>query len=89
MVTPVSARHGANVILGRELYELFMTDMRINSSVWTSVDDGVVTLGGTLPNGVERQRITDRIRELAGVNQVKDGPTDVTPAVALSARDQP
>jgi hypothetical protein len=88
MTAPVSVGQTANWAVGHEIYELFIADAKINSSVWTSVDNGVVTLGGTLPSGVERRRITDRIRELAGVNQVKDGPNDATPALALSARDQ-
>ncbi len=72
MIATESDRQAANIVISREIYELWMADARINSSVWTSVDDGVVTLGGTLPYGVERQRIGDRIRELPGVNQVKD-----------------
>jgi hypothetical protein len=84
---PVSERRTANLTAGHEIYELFMTDMRINSMSAT-VDEGVVTLHGTRPNGIERQSINDRILELPGVNQVKDELGGVTPTLAQSAGDQ-
>ena len=60
------------MVVGREIFDLFVADTRIDYCLSAGVDDGVVTLSGTSPFRVERQRVTDRIWELAGVTQVRD-----------------
>ena len=73
-VTNVSARQADNILVAKEISEMWMMDKQLSraSSISASVNEGVVTLGGELPNGVERQRINDRMGELAGVNRVQD-----------------
>jgi len=88
MAAPVSERQAANVIISREIYAMWMADTQINyGTLWASVDDGVVTLRGTLPSGVERQRLNDRISELAGVTQVKNEVGDGPPTPPQTTRD--
>lgn len=85
VVAPVSARVAANKIVGHEIFEMFMADKSLNY-LSASVNNGVVTLRGTVPNEAERQKIDDQMRELAGVNQVKDELADLSsplPAVAV------
>jgi len=73
-----------------EMFAMLMADMRITYSLSASVDKwGAVRLGGTSWNGLERQRLVDRMWELPGVTAVKDsGGLDVAHTVAGgSARD--
>lgn len=87
-ITPVSAQSTSNALVSREIYAMWMADTQINySTLWASVDDGVVTLRGTLPNGAERQRLNDRISELAGVTQVKNEVGDGPPTQLQTTRD--
>jgi hypothetical protein len=72
IVAPGSEREAANQAVGNEIFNLFMTDTSINYLLRASVDNGVVTLIGASSNRLERQRVVDRVWELAGVNQVKD-----------------
>ena len=71
-IEPASESRTANMVVGREIFDLFVADTRIDYCLSAGVDDGVVTLSGTSPFRVERQRVTDRIWELAGVTQVRD-----------------
>lgn len=93
-VTLLSERQAANVVVGREIFDMMMADRNINYSLSASlnngvVNNGVVTLGGTSSSKVERQRIVDRMWELAGVTQVKDelgrdlAPTTAQPTVVV------
>jgi hypothetical protein len=67
----VSERQAANIAVGRALYEMFLNDGRYSHSMVASVDDGVVTLTGILPSGLERKKLSDRIRALPGVKKVQ------------------
>jgi hypothetical protein len=71
-IEPASESRTANTILVREIFDLFMADTRIDYCLSAGVDGGVVTLGGTSPFRVERQRVTDQIWDLSGVSQVRD-----------------
>jgi hypothetical protein len=86
-VGPASERQAADRVIGKEIYDMCMADKKIHSSMWASVDQGVVTLHGRLPNGAERQRIIDRITGLPGVNQVNYITGDVAPTAAQIAGD--
>lgn len=52
---------------------MMLADKSYNYPLSASVDKwGVVRLGGTSINGIERQRMVDRMWELPGVTGVKD-----------------
>ena len=72
VVAAVSARQAANVVVGNEIFYMFLADTSTDCSLTAMVDKGVVTLGGVSFVGVERQSIIDQTWELAGVNQVQN-----------------
>lgn len=68
-----SESNAVNRVIGREIFKMFMADKNISYSLGASVNDaGLVALNGTSSDGVERQRIVDRMWELDGVKQVKN-----------------
>ena len=89
--TPVamtaSESHAVNRVVGKEIFDMFMADAGINYNLGATVNNaGLVTLNGTSSNGVERQRVVDRMWELDGVNQVKNAQgVDVAPTPAPKA----
>ena len=72
IVQPVSARRTANIVVGNEIFNMFMTETNVNNGLTASVNNGVVTLSDPLSDKSERQTTVNQISELAGVNQVKD-----------------
>ena len=82
-----SESHAVNRVVGREIFDMFMADAGINYNLGATVNNaGLVTLNGTSSNGVERQRVVDRMWELDGVNQVKNAQgVDVAPTPAPKA----
>ena len=89
VAAPISRSGAANVIVGHEIYEMFLADTRIDYGLGAGVDKGVVTLRGTSFNGTERQRIVDGIWELNGVDEVKDKHgVDVAPTLARNTAGQ-
>jgi osmotically-inducible protein OsmY len=83
--TADSERRMANRVVGHEIFEMMVADKSLNY-MSASVNDGVVTLRGTVPNEIERKRINDRMLELAGVNHVQDELADLSspyPAIAV------
>ena len=64
-------RKTENVIVGREMFKLFMTTT--NKCYLSAISsNGVVILGGDAFGGNERQRLADQVWQLPGVNQVRD-----------------
>jgi hypothetical protein len=95
IATPVSERQAADQVINHEIFEMYLTDKSYRFSRVITVSDGVVTLYSPMNNNVEQhpdsayqQRISDKIRELPGVNQVifrqqsKRGDVASTPAPA-------
>ncbi len=93
--TPVamtfSESHAVNRVVGREIFNMFLADTNINYNLGATVNNaGLVTLNGGSSDGVERQRVVDRMWELDGVNQVKNekgvdlAPTPATKAIAAN-----
>jgi hypothetical protein len=88
-VVAVSDRQAANTLLGREILDMWAADAELGSyySMSASIDKEVVTLGGTLPNGAERRRVSARIEELPGVSSVIGKPGELEPIVAIKTVD--
>ena len=88
-VTNVSARQADNILVAKEISEMWMMDKQLSraSSISASVNEGVVTLGSNLPDGVERQRIAARIRELPGVRYVSGEPAELATKLAAGVTD--
>jgi len=72
-VAPVYQSQATNVVIGREIFEMFMKDTSVDYGLSATVNNqGLVSLGGTSSDRVERQRIVDEVWQLHGVNEVKD-----------------
>ena len=84
----VSERVEGNRVIGREIVNLMVSDLRIQSSVTVSVDEGVITLRGAAPEGLERRRINDSFGELPGVTQLKYEYGDLAPTLAFRSSDE-
>jgi hypothetical protein len=82
-----SESHAVNRVVGREIFDMFLADTDINYNLGATVNNaGLVTLNGTSSDGVERQRVVDRMWELDGVSQVKNARgVDVAPTPAAKA----
>jgi osmotically-inducible protein OsmY len=92
-VASASRQQAANRIIADEVYKSYLADRSFAYTMVVSVNEGVVTLHGPVayygeqtPNKIERQTIDDRMRNLAGVNQVKDE-LDVTTVSMLAEKD--
>jgi hypothetical protein len=72
IVATVTARRAADIAINNEIFNLFMADTSINYNLSVSVNKGVVTVGDSLADGRERQKVVNEIWNLPGVNQVKD-----------------
>lgn len=72
IVQPVSARRTANLVVGKEMFALFMAETNNTYNLSSSVNNGVVTLVCTSSDGMERQRIVNEVWQLHGVDQVTD-----------------
>jgi len=79
IVQPVSASQAADSALNYEIFRMVLADSDINYNLAASVNEGVVTLGVTSSDGIERQRVVNEIWELRGVNQVTDASGVITP----------
>ena len=80
----VSQRQVANTLLGRAILDQWLADPQMDNSysLSASVNRGVVVLGGNLPNGGERRRVTVCIQELPNVTSVTGHPGELEPIVA-------
>jgi hypothetical protein len=89
VIKTYAQRHAVDRVVGREIFYIFLTDTSTNQSMFAAVNDaGVVVLGDTTSDGVERQGVVDQVWELAGVTQVKDESGDnlaATPASKVIA----
>jgi hypothetical protein len=85
-VAAVSGSRTANVVVGKEIFNMFMADTNIDYDLLASVNEGTVTLVGTSTDRPERQRMVNQIWTLAGVNQVNDEPAvNTLPTLAEEA----
>ena len=71
-VAPATNRHAADIAINREIFDLFLADTGINYNLKLSVDGGVVTLGRSLAEGSEQQRVVNELWQLPGVVGVTD-----------------
>ena len=71
-VSPAANRHAADLALNQKIFDLFMTDKGINYDLKVTVDGGVVTLGKSLAERSEQQRVVNELWQLPGVMGVTD-----------------
>jgi len=86
ITTPVTGREVANVAVGREMFDLFLTMTNANGDLSAVSENGVVTLGGSSFAGDERQSLVNQVSELSGVNRVRNEQgTDLTATAVTNA----
>ena len=71
-VSPAPNRHAADIAINREIFDFILADTGINYNLKLSVDGGVVTLGRSLAEGSEQQRVVNELWQLPGVVGVTD-----------------
>lgn len=72
MVTHIPQHQAADIVINNEIFKLLMTDPSIHHSLNLSVHNGVVTVGKSLADAIEQQRVVNALWLLRGVKQVKD-----------------
>jgi len=86
VMAPITERQAASIVVASEVFGMFLADTNLNYLLWITVNKGVLTMGSSSPDGIERQRIVNRMWELNGVTQVKDGyGVNVAETLALNA----
>jgi len=87
---PVTRPEVANVAVGHEMFDTFLTITNANCNLSAVSENGVVVLGGDSFTGKERQRLVKQVSEQAGVNQVQDEQgDDLTKTAAAKAGVEP